>query len=290
MCVIWGIPYLLIKVAVEDLSPAALVLCRTSIGALLLLPIALARDELRPLVSRWRALLLYTLVELIVPWGLLSTAEQRISSSLAGLIVAAVPLVGFAIVWGLLRDRGSLHARNAIGLVLGFVGVGALVGIDGARADAAAVAMMAAVVIGYAVGPIILSRSLRDMPNLGVVCASLAICALVYTPLALASAPAHMPSGRVVASVLTLGVVCTALAFVLFFALIREVGPVRATTITYVNPAVAAILGVVFLHEDLGAASIVGFALILTGSVLATSRPSRAESIGDAEIGEPVPA
>lgn len=273
MCVIWGIPYLLIKVAVRDLSPGMLVFCRTGIGAAVLLPVAIVRGDLSRLRTRWRPLVAYTIVELAVPWFLLSTAEKRLPSSLTGLLVAAVPLVGFSMAWRL-GDRDTLGRRNAVGLVVGLVGVGALVGFDGAGADLVAVGLIGIVVVGYATGPLILTRALHDLPGLGVVAASLGLCALAYAPVAMLDAPSSMPSGRVVASVVVLGLVCTALAFVLFFELIREIGPVRATIITYVNPAVAVVLGVTFLGESLGAASFVGFALILAGSVLATARRS----------------
>ncbi|MGI8662393.1 MAG: DMT family transporter [Acidimicrobiales bacterium] len=271
MCVIWGIPYLLIKVAVRDLSAPMLVFCRTGIGAAVLLPVAMARGDLAPLRARWRALLAYTVVELAIPWVLLSTAEKELPSSLTGLLVAAVPLVGFAMAWRL-GDRDALGRRNAAGLVIGLVGVGALVGFDGAGADIVSVAIVGVVVVGYAAGPLILARVLHDMPGLGVVAASLGLCALGYAPIAAFDAPSSMPSGRVVASVVVLGLVCTAMAFIIFFELIREIGPVRATIITYVNPAVAVVLGVAFLHESLGVASVVGFVLILIGSVLATTR------------------
>lgn len=275
MCVIWGIPYLLIKVAVRDLSPAMLVFCRTGIGATVLLPVAIVRGDLAPLLARWRPLLAYTVVELAVPWVLLSTAEQKLPSSLTGLLVAAVPLIGFALAWGL-GDRDLLRRRNACGLLIGLAGVAALAGFDGAGADVGSVAIVGVVVVGYAVGPMILARSLHDMPSLGVVSASLGLCALGYAPLALRDAPDGVPSGRVIASVVVLGLVCTALAFMLYFELIREIGPTRATIITYVNPAVAAVLGVAFLRETLGIASMIGFVLILSGSVLATGGPPRA--------------
>ena len=271
MCVIWGVPYLLIKVAVRDLSPVVLVFSRTGIAAAVLLPIAIARGDLAAVVERWRPLLAYTVIELAIPWVLLSKAEQELPSSLTGLLVAAVPLVGFAVAWRL-GDRDALHPRNALGLLVGIVGVAALVGFDGAGADIGSVAMVGVVVVCYATGPMILARVLHDVPGLGVVAGSLAICAIGYAPLAVLDAPSSMPSWRVIASVVLLALVCTALAFVIFFELIQEVGPVRATIITYVNPAVAVVLGVVFLHESLGVASLVGFALILTGSVLATAR------------------
>ena len=274
MCVLWGIPYLLIKVAVRDLSPAMVVLGRTSIGALVLLPIAMMRGDLAPLRAKWRPLVAYTVVELGVPWMLLSTAEKKLPSSLTGLLVAAVPLVGFTIAW-VLGDRHLINTRSALGLVIGLVGVGALAGFDGAGADLGSVLMVGVVVVGYATGPVILARRLHDMPSLGVVTASLTLCAIAYVPLGLANPPGAMPSGRVIASVVALGLVCTALAFVLFFELIKEIGPTRVTIITYFNPAVAVALGVLFLHESVGIASMIGFALVLVGSVLATTRSKR---------------
>jgi drug/metabolite transporter (DMT)-like permease len=286
MCVIWGLPYLLIKVAVRDLQPATLVFCRTAIGALILVPIAVARGDLRPVLARWKPLVAYTIVELAIPWVLLSTAEQRLPSSLSGLLVAAVPLVG-AVFSRSLKDRDPLGGRGITGLLVGLAGVGALVGFNVSGADAGSVAIVAFVVVGYAAGPLILAHALSDLPGMGVVASSLALCALAYAPFALTRLPASTPPARVLAAVVVLGVVCTALAFVLFFDLIGEIGPVRATVITYVNPAVAVVLGVVFLHESFGVATGVGFALILAGSVLATGVGRRQTSLAALPVAEP---
>jgi drug/metabolite transporter (DMT)-like permease len=277
MCVIWGIPYLLIKVAVRDLSPATLVLCRTGIGALILLPIAAARGTLVPALARWRGVLLFGLVEMAIPWWLLSNAETKLSSSLTGLLVAAVPLAGALIVWTT-GGRERLGLSNAFGLLLGFAGVSALVGFDLGHVSARPVIEVAVVVVCYALGPLILSRMLADLPAFGVITISLAATALVYIPIAAFSLPSARPSGEVIISVLTLSAVCTSLAFLIFFALIDQVGPVRATVITYVNPAVAALLGVTILSESFTFGMGIGFALILCGSVLAT-RPSRREPL-----------
>jgi drug/metabolite transporter (DMT)-like permease len=284
MCVIWGIPYLLIKVAVRELSPSMLVFTRTGAAALLLLPLAASRGELRPVARRWLPLLAFAAVEIAVPWLLLSTAEQRLSSSLSGLLIAAVPLVGAVIAWLTGRSE-QLGLRNLAGLGLGVVGVGALVGLDVKGASAGALAEMALVVVGYAVGPVILSRFLSDLPALGVIALSLGVTTLVYAPIAGFQLPAGFPAGRVIASVAALAVVCTALAFLLFFALIAEIGPVRATVITYVNPAVAGVLGVAVLGEAFTAGMGIGFALILAGSLLATHRrrPERAPVLVVAE-------
>lgn len=271
MSLIWGIPYLLIKVAVEEISPSTLVLARTALAATLLLPIAAARGLLRPLLPRWRWLLVFALIEICLPWLMLGYAEQRLSSSLTGLLVAAVPMVGALIAW-LGPDHERLDLRRIIGLLLGLSGVAALVGLDLGAGDAWSVAAVGVVAVCYASGPAILAHKLADLPSLGVVAASLAIAALVYVPTGLLQAPAQIPSADVVAAVLTLAVVCTGLAFLVFFALIAEVGPARSTVITYVNPAVAVLLGVVVLGETFTAATALGFVLILGGSVLATAK------------------
>jgi len=271
MCVIWGLPYLMIRVAVRELAPVTLVFFRTALGALLLLPFAATRGELRPLLARWRPLVAYTAIEVSIPWVLLARAETRLTSSLAGLLIAAVPLVG-AVVVGLTGARERQGPRRWVGLLVGIAGVAALVGLDTGQIDAVAVVEIACVAVCYALGPIILARRLSDAPALGVVAASLGLAALAYAPFAVFRLPASLPSAHVVESVVGLALVCTALAFLVFFALIAEVGPVRATVITYVNPAVAAILGVTILSERLTAGMLAGFALILVGSVFATGR------------------
>ena len=271
MCVIWGVPYLMIRVAVRELAPVTLVFGRTAIAALLLTPVAAYRGQLRPLLRRWAPLLAYTAVEVAIPWVLLARAETKLTSSLTGLLIAAVPLVG-ALIVTLTGERERLGGRSWLGLLIGIGGVAAIVGLDIGQVNALALVEVAFVAVGYAIGPIIFSRSLGDLPALGVVAASLAISAIVYAPFAATHWPASTPSAHVLESVVGLAVVCTALAFLLFFALIAEVGPVRATVITYVNPAVAAVVGVAVLSEHITAGMVIGFALVLAGSVLATRR------------------
>jgi drug/metabolite transporter (DMT)-like permease len=271
MSVIWGIPYLMIRVAVRELAPVTLVFFRTGLAALLLLPFVLPRGDLRPLVRHWRPLLLYTAIEVALPWFLLARAETELSSSLTGLLLAAVPLVG-AVLAALTGDRERQGRRRWIGLLVGIVGVAAIVGLDVGQVQVVPLLEIACVAVCYAIGPIIVARALSDAPSLGVVVASLVLTAIVYAPLAAFRWPASMPSAHVIESVLGLAVICTALAFILFFALIREVGPVRATVITYVNPAVAAVVGVAFLDETISVGMILGFTLVIVGSVLATGR------------------
>jgi drug/metabolite transporter (DMT)-like permease len=267
MSVIWGIPYLLIRVAVEEVSPGTLVFLRTGLAALLLVPIAALRGEVRPALVVWRWLLVFTVIEIALPWVLLSSAETKVSSSLAALIIAGVPLVGAAIV---LASGERLGRSSLVGLLVGLAGVGAIVGTEIGGASTTAFAELGAVAVCYAVGPIILARFLQGVPALAVVAVSLGITAVAYAPIAAFNLPGRMLSGRVIASVLGLAFLCTALAFLLFFALIAEIGPVRATVITYVNPAVAAIAGVTILDEAFTVGMAVGFVLVLAGSFLAT--------------------
>lgn len=277
MSVIWGISYLFIRVAVKELSPVVLVVVRCALAAAILLPIVLARGELRGLFKSWLPLLAFAAVEIGIPWFMLASAEQQITSSLAGLLVSAVPLVGVVIATAF-GSREHLGLASVSGLLLGLAGVGAIVGFDLRASGWLALVEMAVVVVCYATGPVIVSRYLSELPSMGVTAVALAGCALVYAPFAVFQWPLSVPHVDVVASVLVLTVVCTAIAFVLFFALIAEIGPVRATVITYINPAVAAVAGVIVLREHFTAGMAIGFVLVLAGSALATRRPAMVES------------
>lgn len=296
LCVIWGIPYLFIRVAVRELPPPALVFLRTAPAALLLLPFALRGGELRRVLRGWPWVLLYTAVELCVPWLLLAHAEERISSSLAGLLIATVPLIG-AVAYRAFGVADRFDARRLTGLFVGFAGVAALVGLDIARSDALGIVETLIVALCYAMGPVVISRRLAHLPAIGVIWASLAVTAVLYAPAGLLTMPASL-SAETIASVAALSVVCTVIAFLLFFALIREVGPSRTTVITYVNPLVAVLLGVALLGEPFTLGIAVGMPLILVGSVLATARMrggepgggERAEGPPEDELAAEVPA
>ncbi|WP_425956948.1 DMT family transporter [Xylanimonas sp. McL0601] len=272
---IWGIPYLFIRIAVEDLSPAVVVLGRCVIGALVLLPFALRSRDVRAVLRRWPVVLAYAGVEIATAWWLLTDAEQHITSSLAGLLVAAVPI--FATVLALvLRIDKRLPAMRAAGLLVGLVGVAALAGLDAAQgAELRPVLQVLLTALCYAIGPMIIARKLGGVSPVAVNAVALTFCAIVYTPFAIATWPTTPPSGGAVASVVVLGLVPTALAFVLLFALIAEVGPAPATVITYLNQAVALIAGVLFLGEPITTGILVGFPLVLLGAFLATWRPRR---------------
>ncbi|HVN11550.1 MAG TPA: EamA family transporter [Kineosporiaceae bacterium] len=286
LSVIWGIPYLFIKVAVQDLSPAAVVFGRTALAALLLLPLAAARRQLRPLLPAAGWLLVFALLEVCAPFGLLSVAEQHISSSLTGLLVAAVPLIQ-ALISRLLGLGERLDAGRMVGLLVGLAGVAALVGIDvrGSNLLAALAVVLAAAC--YATGPLVATLRLAHLSSMAVSAVAMVVSAVLYAPLAWITRPAgrlDAVSPAAWAAVGVLGIVCSALAFLVFFALLAEVGPARTTVITYVNPAVAVVLGVLTLGEPVTAGLVLGFPLVLLGSYLATRRspPADHRAGGDA--------
>ncbi len=291
MSVIWGIPYLLIKVAVGGVAPPVLVLARVGIGAALLLPIAIRRRELAPLRVQWQWVLLFALVEIIAPWLLLSEAETRLSSSLSGLLIASVPIL-VAVLGRLTGSHDRLTPVRWTGLLIGLGGVALLVAGGGTHGDAGSVAEVLLVAVCYAIGPLIAARKLSELPPLGMTAACLGVAAIVYAPVAAVTWPSAEPAPKVIAAICGLAVVCTAIAFLIFFALIAEAGPARASVITYVNPAVAVALGIGVLGEHLTLTMAVAFVAILGGSVLATRTGGRAaadagaagnEALGTAE-------
>ncbi|MCE5289130.1 MAG: EamA family transporter [Nocardiaceae bacterium] len=267
----WGLPYLFIKISVAELSPAAIVFARCAIGVVLLLPLAIYRRQIGPVLQHWKPLAAFAIIEICVPWLMLGYAEQKLSSSLTGLLIAAVPIVGAAVA--ALSGAEQLGPARIGGLVAGLVGVAALVGLDVGAAGALPVLAVSLAVVGYTVGPIILSKYLANQPGTAVIALSLAFAVVVYAPF-VALDPPHLPvSSSVVLALLGLGVICTAASFIAFYALVGEVGPARAVVVAYVNPAVAIALGVGLLDEPFTAGTAIGFALIIGGSVLAT-RPS----------------
>ena len=269
--VIWGMPYLFIKIAVDELSPSLVAWSRLALAAVVLLPVAWKLGALRGLRERWRIITVFAAVEMAVPWPLLGFGEVHISSSLAAILVATVPL--FVALLATRFDHSERPTLTRfVGMLIGLAGVVALVGIDiGGKGDEllAALAILLVAFL-YAVGPMIVKRRLSDLDPLGPVAASLGIASLLVLPFALATLPDSMPSADTFASIAVLGLLCSALAFLLFFRLIAEVGPSRATVITYINPVVALALGVVVLDESVTTGVVVGLLLILAGSWLST--------------------
>lgn len=274
--VIWGTPYFFIEIAIEHFQTPSIVFLRVFLGALILLPIAIKKGMLARTLKAWPAVLAFAVFEMVGPWYLITEAERSINSSLAGLLITTVPFIAAFLV-GLLGDRSAWHPLTILGLVLGFAGVVSLVGIDvfAGHIMVTPVLMMLIAAVGYAVAPIIANRMPTDVPTLGVIAVSLAMVSLIYAPFAAVTLTQDIqvgPSLGAWASVIVLGALCSALAFVIFFTLIREIGPARASLITYVNLAVAAVLGVVFLDEAITAGILVGFPLVVVGSYLASRR------------------
>ncbi|GAB2986208.1 EamA family transporter [Streptomyces pseudoechinosporeus] len=280
MGVLWGIPYLMIKVTMDGgLSPSMVVFTRCALGAALLLPFAIRQGGLTDVVrTHWRPMLAFACIEIIGPWWTLTDAERHLSSSTAGLLIAGVPIVGVLLA-RYFGDTERLGVRRTTGLALGLGGVAVLTVPHLTGGNARSLTEMLVTVVGYATAPLIMTRYLKPVPTLQLIAPCLLLAALVYAPAAAVTWPSELPSTEVLASLAGLGVICTALAFVVFLELIREAGPTRAVVFTYVNPAVAVSAGVVFLDEELTAGVVAAFTLILLGSFLATasSLPSTSE-------------
>lgn len=275
--VAWGLPYFFIRIAVEDFSTPTIIFARVVVGAAVLLPLAIRRNAIRPALKAWPWVLAFAFIEMVGPWWLITEAERSITSGLAGLLVATVPFFAIllALVW--LKDRSVLHPKTILGLVIGFAGVVLLVGIDSfaGHIDPVAVLMMIGASIGYAIAPMMVSQKAGEVPTIGVISLSMVIVSIVYAPFALANLPAEIaagPSTESWISLVVLGVVCSALAFVIFFALIEQIGSARATLITYLNTAVAIVLGILFLAEPLTTGILIGFPMVLIGSYFASKK------------------
>jgi drug/metabolite transporter (DMT)-like permease len=274
MSIIWGIPYLMIKVAVEGVSVPVLVLARTAVGAAVLLPLAFSGQTLTIIRDHWKALLGFAFFEIIAAWWLLSDAERHLTSSMTGLLIAAAPII--AAILDRFTGGERLGYKRIIGLGIGMCGVAVLAGphIGGSTWPIIEVLMVATC---YAIAPLIAARYLADVPALPMTAVCLGFAALVYAGPAAATWPTKMPSTRVLLALGGLAVICTALAFIVFFALIREVGAARALVFTYINPAIALAAGVLVLHEPLTLWNVAALTLILAGCVLATRRHAEAE-------------
>ncbi|MEY3407364.1 MAG: hypothetical protein RL038_425 [Actinomycetota bacterium] len=271
LSIIWGLPYLFIKIAVAELDPVITVFARTLPSALLLLAYSAYRGKLRENLKYWKIALLFAVVEMVFPWWFISRAEMEISSGLAGLLLATVPLVGVLIAY----TRGEKPTwKRLLGLGVGLVGVGFLVGDGASMSESAifAIVLVFLAAIGYAIGPVVIHDMPKTADSPTLIAMALTFVSLIYLPLAIPLWPEALPSASAIWAVVVLALVCTVAAFLVFFALIAEVGPVRSTLITYFNPAVAIVLGIIFLNEQLTFGIILGFPLVLTGSWLASNQ------------------
>ena len=271
MSVIWGVPYLLIKVAVDGVSAPVLVFARTAIGAAVLIPLAVSRAAWAQVLAHWRPVLVFAFFEIVAAWLLLSDAERHLTSSLTGLLIAAAPIIA-AVLDRLTGGERRLGGTRIAGLAVGLAGVAVLAGPEVTGGSAWPVSEVLFVAVCYAIAPLVAARYLADVPTLPLTAACLGVAAVIYVGPAVATWPTALPAPRILLALAGLAVLCTAVAFLVFFALIREVGAARALMFTYVNPAVALAAGVVVLREPLTAWNVAGLVLILAGLVLATRR------------------
>ena len=269
MGVLWGVPYLLIRVAVRQLDPGVLVLGRTAPAALLLIPLVIVRRQLGDVWRNLKWIAIFGVIEFGVPWYLMATAEKHITSSLTSLLICAVPLFSVAGA-RVRRTREHIGTRRLVGLALGAAGVLLLVGLGIHGGSAQWIGVMLVIGLGYAIGPIILATKLHHVPGVAIVAGATLLVALAWTPWSVEHWPHHV-SGETLSAVAVLSVFCTAGAFLTFFELVKEVGSTRSVVVTYVNTALAVVLGIVILHEPLTIGILLGFPLVLAGSIFATS-------------------
>jgi drug/metabolite transporter (DMT)-like permease len=269
--IIWGLPYFFIKVAIQEISPFTLAFCRVALAAMILMPIAWRRGALRSLGKHKAAIAAFGLVEFAIPFSLISLGERWISSSVTGILIAMVPL-SIALIQRFFGIREALGGWRVAGLAIGFIGVAALLGtgpITGVLGWAGVGCMLVSTLC-YAVGPLIIQRHMHDLDSIGPLAASLGVAGIILLIPAAAEIPSRLPSANALVSIAVLGIVCTAVAMLLMFYLVRHAGASRASVITYINPVVATLLGVLALDEHLGFGGFIAFALILLGSWLAT--------------------
>ena len=278
LSVIWGAPYFLIKIALVELSPACVAWGRITLGALLLLPLAWRRGALRNVAAHWGAVLAFALFDLAGPFLLVATGETWVSSSLTAILIATSPLM-VVLLGPLFGVSERVGPRRWSGLVVGFVGVVALVGIEGTSSSRGllGVALILIASVGYAVGPLIAEQRLKDVDPLGSVAVALAIASIVLAAPAFLTAPKAPPSWTALGAVAILGSFCTATAMVLFVAVIAKAGAARASIIAYLAPMVAVLLGVLALDERFDVWTLIGLVLILGGSWLASGRSEPSE-------------
>lgn len=275
--VFWGLPYFFIVWALESFSTPTIVFARTLLGAVVLIPYAIKVGGIRPALKAWPYVVLFAVLEMVVPWYLITEAGKHISSGLSGLLVATVPFFAVAILAVFLKDRTALKPVPLAGMVIGFLGVLALVGIDSFLGNIQPLWVGAVVLasVGYAIAPIMANHKIRHVPTSGVIGLSMALVAVLYAPAAIVELPAELSQGPTLKAwiaLVVLGLVCSALAFVIFFELLKEIGPAKASLITYLNTAVALLLGTLFLSEPITPGLLLGIPLITLGLYLSAKK------------------
>ncbi len=270
---LWGIPYLLMKVAVADIPPPLIVAGRTFIGAAILIPIAMRKNTLKDAIKGIKYVAPYAVLEMVGPWILITNAEKEITSGLAGLLVATVPI--FSTIFSSLRgDHSVWQPKRIFGLIVGFVGIVALVGIESitGTSNPKAIAMVILASILYAYAVLMITANLPGVDGIAINGVAMAITSIIYTPIAILMWPTNPVSFNAIASLVALGVFSTAIAFMLFFIVIVEIGPARGSLTTYVNTAIAVVLGIIILGEPITLGIIVGLPMVVLGSYLASRK------------------
>jgi len=272
LALIWGSSFMFIKVAVRTLDPATLILGRIGLAAIVLavvVPLMVGgRETLVQLRSHWRWLAVVGAVNTAVPFWLLSWGETRVDSGVASIIQGSVPIFNALLAFGFFHDQ-RVTGRRLLGVFVGFAGVVLLVGAQphGKVLGALAVVGMASC---YAIGGLLTRKHLAATKPPVVALGTSAVAALLVSPVGVARAPHDLPSLKVLGCVVILGVVGTALAYLLFFAIIAGAGAGYASLVTYLVPPVALVYATIFLGEHIGAAAFGGLALILGGIALGT--------------------
>lgn len=289
--IVWGLPYVFIRIAIRDLAPETMIFFRCAITLVALAPFTKRRHRIELLARHWFALIIYSLVEIAIPWYLLARAEQHVTSSLAGLIVATVPIFGLVLAFAY-RTEHRVSAVRLVGLAVGLAGVAATIGIDIHGTNTFGIVEILIAAVGYALGPTVFNAYLADASAVTAVAGSFAVATVLYLPFGVTHLPAHL-NLEVFGALLGLGLICSVTGFLTFFELVRDVGPARATVVTYINPVVAVVAGVVILGEPLSHGLAIGLPLVILGSILATwatthERSERAAIVLDSNARQPL--
>ena len=276
---LWGIPYLFIRIAVRDFSPAAIVFARVVIGAAILIPLSVRSGALKTALRGYKYIALYSLTEIVGPWFLITRAETKISSGLTGLLVATVPIWS-TIFASLNGDKTVWHHKRLIGMVVGFIGVIALVGIESISGESDLMSILAVLLasVGYGYAVNMISKKLPGVSGIAINAVAMAMAAILYAPFAFSQWPQGPVSSSALVSLLALGIFPTAIAFIVFFAIMEEIGAARGSLVTYLNTAFAVLLGVLILSEPLTLGMAIGLPMVLFGSYLASRKPTESKA------------
>ena len=271
---LWGVPYLFMRIAVREYHPAVIVFSRVFIGALILLPIAIKRNAIKPAIPYFKYIFFYAVCEMVFPWILITSAERKINSGLAGLLVATVPIWASIMAAALSNDRTVFHNKRLFGMIVGFLGLVLIVGLESFSGESNPLAISAVVVaaILYAYATNMITRRAPTVDGVTINSLSMLITAIIYAPFAIINLPTNSVPINATLSIFGLGIFSTAMAFYFFFMLMAEIGPARSSLVTYLNTAFAVFLGVILLNEKFTIGMAFGLPLVLIGSYLASRK------------------